>query len=176
MKQGVYGIETFKMQAAVANGFPTSWDSAQLINAIVKDSLTFNDSEASENDIEVEDMTDFYASLPSTIATKGFTIQTYDLSAEMYEYLCGYTLTDSYYVENPNFQLGNQAVQIVTKKFADFPSKTFEWANMKCKVTRSGTIGKSGFPNFNIAFKQQSLTDSSGRAIGGARFKMTDPS
>lgn len=176
MKQGVYGVQTFKMQAAVANGFPTSWDSAQLINAIVKDSLTFNDSEASENDIEVEDMSDFYASLPSAIATKGFTIQTYDLSAEMFEYLCGYKSSESYYVEDPNFQLGNQAVQIVTKQFADFPSKTFEWANMTCKVTRSGTIGKSGFPNFKITFKQQSLTDVSGNAIGGARFKLTNPS
>lgn len=174
MKQGVYGIESFKMMAAVPNGFPTNWTGAQAINAIVKDSLTFNDSEASENDIEVEDMTDFYASLPSTLATKGFTVQTYDLSPEMYQYLCGYSEQGGYYVENPNFQLGNQAVQIVTKKFGEFPSKTFEWANMMCKVTRSGTIGKSGFPNFNITFKQQSLTDSSGNPIGGARFKMTD--
>lgn len=176
MKQGVYGLQSFKMQAAVPNSFPTSWTSAQTINAIVKDSLSFNDSESSENDIEVEDLAEFYASLPSTLATKGFTVQTYDLSPEMFQYLCGYTLSEGYYVENPDFQLVNQAVQIVTKAFGEFPSKTFEWANMMCKVTRSGTIGKSGFPNFNITFKQQSLTDSAGKAIGGARFKLTEAS
>lgn len=181
MKQGVYGIASFKMQPAVANAFPTNWASAQTINAIVKDSFSFNDAESSENDIEVEDMDNFYASLPSALATKGFTIQTYDLSPEMFEYLCGYEEAKGaddpnkgYYVETPGFTLENQAVQIITKAFSDFPSKTFEWANLACKVTRSGTIGKSGFPNFNITFKQQGLADASGKEIGGARWKFTE--
>lgn len=173
MKNGVYGIKKFLMQAASTSGFPTDWTSAHEVTAIVKDSLTYNDQEASENDIEVEDMTEFYASLPASLATKGFTIQTYDMGADLYEYLCGYVSgTDGFYEETPGFQLGNQAVQITTKAFADFPAKIFEWANMTCKVTRAGTVGKSGFPNFNITFKQQALTDSTGKEIAGARWKL----
>lgn len=180
-KNGVYGIESFKMQAAAANAFPSTWTGTGIyeMKAIVKDSLSFNDSAPSDNDIEVEDMDNFYATLPGSIATKGFTVQTYDLSAEAYMYLMGYTDNTTgtgasgYYEETPGFQLGNQAVQIITKAFADFPSKTFEWANMACKVTRSGTIGKSGFPNLNIEFKQNVLANSGGTEICGARWKPT---
>lgn len=173
MRNGVYGIASFKMQDAVANGFPTAWNDAFELKAIVKNSLSFNDGEASEDDIEVEDMDNFYASLPSSLPTKGFTIQTYDMGEEAYEHLAGYEKNGEWYEETPGSELANQAVQIVTKAIADFPSKTFEWANLSVKVTRSGTIGKSGFPNFNLTFKQIVLTDSTGKEISGARWKLT---
>lgn len=179
MRNGVYGIASFKIQPAAANGFPTSWEGGNVfsLQAIVKDSLSFNDSEASEEDIEVEDMDNFYASLPSSLPTKGFTVQTYDMGEKAYTYLAGYEKQSSgdWYEEKPGSELGNQAVQIITKAIADFPSKTFEWANMSVKVTRSGTIGKSGFPNFNLTFKQIVLTDASGAEISGARWKLTNP-
>ena len=175
MKDGVYGIKSFLMKDASPNAFPTDWSDAFALKAIVKDSLSYNDSAATENDIEVEDMDNFYASLPSGLATKGFTIQTYDMGEETYKHLCGYEKQSSgdWFEEKPGFELANQAVQIITKAFGDFPSKTFEWANMKTKVTRTGTIGKSGFPNFNIEFKQQSLISAEGKEIAGARWKNT---
>lgn len=181
-KQGVYGIASLKLQAAVANGFPTSWttgssSSVFKMKAIVKDSFSFNDSEATETDIEVEDMDNFYVSLPSSLATKGFTVQTYDMGEDTFKYLAGYEAgsgaNSGYFVEKPNTSIGNQAVQIITRALDDFPSKTFEWANMDVKVTRAGSIGKSGFPNFNITFKQMALLNSSGVEIPGARWKLT---
>lgn len=178
-KQGVYGLASFKMQAAVEGGYPTSWDSAFSLKAIVKDSMSFNDQAPSENDIEVEDMDNYYASLPSSIATKGFTIQTYDMSKETYTYLMGYSELsgdEGWMAETPGFQLGNQAVQVVTKAINDFPAKTFEWANMSVKVSRTGTVGKSGFPNLQLEFKQASLSDSNGVEISGARWKIGAPS
>jgi len=175
MKDGVYGIQSFKMQNASASGFPTSWEDAYEMKAIVKDSFGYNDSESSENDIEVEDMDNFYASLPSSLATKGFTIQTYDMGEATYKYLAGYTKNEAtgYFEETPGHALGNQAVQVITKEFADFPSKTFEWANLAVKITRTGNIGKSGFPNFQITFKQLVLNDAQGKEIAGARWKYT---
>lgn len=175
MKGAIYGIDSFKIQAADANGFPTSWEGAFSLKAIVKDSMSFNDAESSENDIEVEDSRTIYATLPSSTATEGFTVQTYDMSQETFNYLMGYAHEEStgWNTEVPSFMLGNQAVQIITKEFADFPSKTFEWANMNVKVTKSGTVGKSGFPNFNLTFKKQIATNSSGEEIGGARWKLT---
>ena len=178
-KQGVYGIASFKMQAAVAGGYPTSWSGAFSLKAIVKDSMSFNDQAPSDNDIEVEDMDNCYASLPSTIATKGFTIQTYDMSQETYSYIMGYSALsgddEGWMAETPGFMLGNQAVQVVTKAIGDFPAKTFEWANMSVKVSRTGTVGKSGFPNLQLEFKQASLTDDNGVEISGARWRTGEP-
>lgn len=175
MKNGVYGLKSFKIQNALNNAFPTSWDAAVEIKAVVKDSLTYNDQAATENDVEVEDMDNFYASLPSGLATKGFTVSTYDMGEETYKHLCGYEKQPEgdWFEEKPGFELQNQAVQIITKAIGDIPSKTFEWANMKVKVTRTGTIGKSGFPNFQIEFKQQALLDAQGKEIAGARWKPT---
>lgn len=183
-KNAIYGVESFKMQKAAASGFPTSWTGSDVyeMKAIVKDSLSFNDSEAGDTDIEIEDSENPYATLPSSLATKGFTVQTYDLGEEAYTYLMGYKKTTGasgapdVYTETPGFVLGNQAVQIVTKALTDITSKTLEWANMTCKVTRSGTLGKSGFPNLNLTFKQNIVTDASGKEVGGARWNVTKTS
>lgn len=175
-KDADYGLTSVKFQAAVAGGFPTSWDSAYSLKAIVKDNFSFNDAAPSETNIEVEDMDEYYATLESDKGSKGFSIQTYDMGEATYKYLCGYTTDSStgWNTETPGFKLGNQAIQVITKALgSEFRSKTFEWANMKVTVVKNGTIGKSGFPNFTITCTKQAVLDSSGTEIAGARWKFT---
>lgn len=177
-KDGVYGIDSIKFAESPTDGlFPKTWTAFEM-KAIVKDSFSFNDTAPSENNIEVEDMDDYYAILQSDKGSKGFTLQTYDLSEEAFKFFYGYEEgqgdSEGYLVEKPGFELTNKAVQITTKKFSDFPAKVFEWANMKLTVTKSGTIGKSGFPNLNIDFKKQAFVNSEGKEIAGARWKVLD--
>lgn len=176
MKTAVYGISSIKFADVEKNGgFPTTWTAFEM-KAIVKDSFTFNDAAPGENNIEVEDMDDYYAILQSDKGSKGFSLQTYDLSEEAYKFFFGYAegegANEGYLTETPGFELSNKAVQITTKKFADFPAKVFEWANMKLTVTKAGTIGKSGFPNLNIDFKKQAVVGEDGKEVAGARWKV----
>lgn len=176
MKDGVYGIESITLAPTVAGGFPTDWSTGFSFKAIVKDSVQFNDAAASTNDIEIEDSDSPYATLDSSIATKGFTVNTYDLSEEAYTGLMGYTKnsTSRYFEEpvklNPMFK----AARIVSKAMGDFPSKTFEWANMRVTAVKSGTIGKSGFPNLTVTLLQQANAASDGSLTTPARWKYTD--
>lgn len=147
--------------------------------AIVMDSVSFNDSAPSENDLYVEDVDTIYATLKSDEGSKGFTLDTYDLSAEAYEALVGAENATTganagWVVEPAQIPALLKAVQIMTRKFGDFPSKTFQWAKMKISVTKAGTIGKSGFPNFHLEFKQQANFDENGKAQAGHRWKLTD--
>lgn len=177
MKTAAYGISTVTIAAPGSNGaYPSSWEGSGTFSfkAIVKNSFQFNDSESSDNDIEVEDSDDIYASLQSSAATKGFTMDTYDLSAEAYSALMGFTTVEGWNVAPAKGNDLIKAVQVVTKAFDDFPSKTFQWARMLIKVTRAGTLGKSGFPNLHLTFKEQQNTDSSGNPISGHRWKLTD--
>lgn len=175
-KTAAYGISSVTIDACGANGaYPAfSGKNAFSFKAIVKDSLQFNDSASSDNDIEIEDSDDIYASLQSSAATKGFTMDTYDMGKEAYEALMQYE-SDNEGWENAPAQVNDliKAVQIITKKFDDFPSKTFQWAKMKIKVTRAGTIGKSGFPNLHLEFREQMNADENGKAISGHRWKLT---
>lgn len=148
------------------------------MKAIVKDSFSFNDTAPSTTNVEVEDMADFYAVLDSDKGAKGFTLQTYDYGEEAYEFFFGYakgTGNDNpnkdFMVETPGFIRSNQAVQIITKAFNDFPARQFEWANMKLTITKTGTIGKSGFPNLNIDFVKEAFTGTDGTEVAGARWK-----
>ena len=178
-KTAVYGISSVSLANVAANGaFPSAWtgDGAFSFKAIVKDSLQFNDSQAGDNDIEVEDSDDIYASLQSGVDTRGFTMDTYDLSEEAYVALMQYekpsqSNPDGWVYAPVNTTDLIKAVQIVTKKFDDFASKTFQWAKMKIKVTRAGTIGKSGFPNFHLEFRELMNADGSGNPISGHRWK-----
>lgn len=174
MKDGVYGIESVKLADPVVGGFPTAFNGFAF-KAIVKDSLQFNDQAAGTTDIEIEDSDDPYAVLESSAAQKGFTLQIYDLSEAAYAALLGYTKAsgEKWNVEPATKQTLEKAVQIVTKAFGDFPSKTFEWARMRVDVTKAGTIGKSGFPNLTATFRQLVHTDASGNAVGGARWAKT---
>ncbi len=180
-KTAAYGISSVTLQNPGSNGaYPNfAGEGAFSFKAIVKDSFQFNDSESSDNDIEIEDSDDIYASLQASAATKGFTMDTYDLSAEAYTALCQFE-TDSKSEEGVTWYTAPaksgdllKAVQVVTQKFDEFPSKTFQWAKMLIKVTRAGTLGKSGFPNFHLSFKEQMNANASGEPISGHRWKLT---
>lgn len=172
-KEGVFGIKEFAIATPAANGgYPTEFP--YKFKAIVTGSLTFNDSAASTTDVEIEDSEDPYAVLVSSAATKGFTVQTYDMSKETYAELLGYTTDDEKWNnELPTESEIYKAVQIVTKDLDDIVSKTFQWSKMKLTVTRSGSIGKSGLPNLNIEFRQMAVFDSEGKKVSGHRFANT---
>ena len=178
-KTAVYGITSVTLANPGANGaYPTQWTGSGTFTfkAIVKDSLSFNDSAAGNNDIEVEDSDVIYASLQNGVDTRGFTMDTYDLSEEAYQKLWQFTTADGWNVAPTNTTDLIQAVQIVTRAFDDFPSKTFQWAKMKIEVTRAGTIGKSGFPNFHLEFRELMNANASGEPISGHRWKLTSTS
>ena len=144
------------------------------MTAIVKDSLSFNDSAPSTNNIEIEDSDTYYATLESDAGSQGFTIQTYDMSKKAAEFFFGYKDNNGYLEENPKFKLDNHAVQITTRATGEFKSHIFEWANMKMTITKSGTIGKSGFPNINIECVKQSVFDTDGNELPSARWKIEE--
>lgn len=174
-KNGVFGIKSFGFADCVANGgYPTAF--ANKLKAIVSGSLTFNDQAAQTSDVEIEDSEDPYAVLTTSAATKGFTIQTYDLSKENFEALLGYTADSDGTWENeaPTENEVFKAIEIVTKPLDDIPSKTFQWSKMKLTVTRSGSIGKSGLPNLNIECRQMGVYDASGEKVSGHRWALTD--
>jgi len=176
-KTAAYGISNVTLDACGANGaYPTFIGaSAFSFKAIVKDSLQFNDSASSDNDIEVEDSDDMYASLPSGAATRGFTMDTYDMGEDAYKALMQYTKEGDWVKAPAKVNDLIKAVQIITKDFDDFPSKTFQWAKMKIKVTRAGTVGKSGFPNFHLEFRELMNANAQGEPISGHRWKLTTP-
>jgi len=171
-KGAAYGISTVTLEDPVIGGFPESFTGYSFL-AIVKDSVTFNDSAGGKNDIEIEDSDNPYASLQSGLDTKGFTLDTYDLSKETYQALLGYTEVGIWNVEPTKKVNLVKAVQIVTRDFDEFPSKTFQWAKMDITVTKAGTIGKSGFPNLHLEFKQLAHFDSEGAEVDGARWALT---
>lgn len=174
-KEGVYGIQSVKLAEPVVGSFPSAF-SGYSFKAIVKDSLQFNDQAAGTTDVEIEDSDDPYAVLESSAAQKGFTLQIYDLSQDAYVALMGYTAAsgdNKWNTEPATKNTLEKAVEIVTKAFGDFPSKTFQWARMRIDVTRAGTIGKSGFPNLTATFRQLAHTDASGQAVSGARWAKT---
>lgn len=175
IKSSVYGIKSIKFAETPTNGkFPTEWTAFEM-KAIVKDGLSFNDSAPSTTNIEVEDMDVAYAILETDKGSKGFTIQTYDLSKEAYAFFYGYEdgtgENDGWNVEKPGFNLTSKAVQVTTQEFGEFPSRVFEWASMKLTVSNTGTIGKSGFPNLNIECIKQVFVGTDGKEIAGARWK-----
>lgn len=174
----VYGIEHLKLAQAIETGenagaYPVFETAAAKFSvvAITKDSFSFSDSAPGANDIEVEDMENYYARLPSDPGKKGFTLQTYDMGEDAYKYLLGYSKNGEWNEENPKFKLANQAVELKSKEIDNFPSKIFQWARMKVVVTKAGTIGKSGFPNFNLDCQQLANVDKEGKEISGARNK-----
>ena len=178
-KTAVYGIEYLKLAPALESGetagtYPDFEKEAVkfLVTAIVKDSMSFNDQAPGDTDIEVEDMNTLYASLPSDVGSEGFTVQTYDMGEEAYKYLMGYTKKEEWNEETPGFSLANQGVELKTKDFQDFPSRIFQWARMKVKVTKTGSIGKSGFPNFNLEFKKLANLNKEGKEVSGAGNKI----
>lgn len=179
--KSIYGIASLKLTVADGHTFPEfdAADGVFAMSAIVKDSFKFNDSAPGDTDIEVEDMQDAYLTLTNGVASKGFTVDTYDLSAEAYKYLMGWKNAEStdtenagYETETPNFELPNQAVQLTTKSMGSIPAHIMEWANMKTTVVKAGTVGKNGLPNLTLTFKKQPIYDATtGVEKPGARRK-----
>lgn len=175
-KNAVFGVKSIKFAEPVAGGFPTDWTEFDM-RAIVKDSVTYNDSAPGENNIEVEDMDEYYAILNSDKGQRGFTIKGYDLSEEAYKFFFGYTDgTDDnagFVVETPGTETTlNKSVQIITKPLGnEFSAKQFEWANMRITAVMEGNIGKSGFPNVSLTCVKQANIDADGNEVAGARWK-----
>lgn len=174
-KTAAYGISSVTIDACGADGAYPAFSGANAFSfkAIVKDSLQFNDQAGSDNDIEIEDSDDIYASLQSSAPTKGFTMDTYDMGKDAYEALMQYEEKDGWEEAPARIDDLIKGVQIITRAFDDFPSKTFQWAKMKIKVTRAGTIGKSGFPNLHLEFRELMNANANGEAISGHRWKLT---
>ena len=176
-KPAVYGISAVTLANPVAGSYPTSWagEDAFTFRAIVKDSLKFTDEAGTDNDIEVEESDTMFASLNSTTPKKGFEMDTYDLSEAAYTKLQGFKKDEQGWLTEP-VQTEDliKAVQIITRKYQDIPSRTFQWANLKIKVTNACTVGKSGFPNFHLVFTQNSNFDENGTEKSCHRWKLTD--
>lgn len=176
-KPAVYGISAVTFANPVAGSYPTSWagEDAFTFRAIVKDSLKFTDEAGTDNDIEVEESDTIFASLNSSTPKKGFEMDTFDLSENAYIKLQGFKKDEQGWVTEP-VQTEDliKAVQIITRKYQDIPSRTFQWASMKIKVTKAGTVGKSGFPNFHLVFTQNSNFDENGTEKSCHRWKLTD--
>lgn len=143
------------------------------VTAIVKDSFTYTDTAPTETNIEIEDSDDFFATIKTDGGSKGFTLQTYDMSEEAYNYLLGYVKEGSIMKESVDFELPNQCVEIKTRKHGGFPSKIYRYARMSVRVNRTGTIGKSGFPNLQLEFTKLANYDASGAEIAGAEWEET---
>lgn len=176
-KNSAYGIQTVKLAAPVPGGFPASFDGEGgfQFKAIVTGSVQFNDAAPNQTDINVEETDDIYTTVNSDNGSKGFTMQTYDLSKEAFTYLMGYTHDDAtgWNTEPVKKNVLRKAVEIVTRDIDDIPSMTFQWANMEITVTKAGNITKSGLPNLSLTFKQLANFDASGKAQPGARNAVT---
>ena len=176
-KNSAYGVQTVKLAPPVPGGFPASFDGDNCFSfkAIVMDSLQLNDAAPNQTDINVEETEDVYTTVNSDNGTKGFTMQTYDLSKEAFSYLMGYTHDDAtgWNTEPVKKNVLRKAVEIVTRDIDDIPSMTFQWANMDITVTKAGNIAKSGLPNLSLTFKQLANIDTSGKPQSGARNGVT---
>lgn len=178
--RGIYGINTVKLLPATKYGaYPdfTKLGAGFLVTAIVKDSASFNDTAPSTTNIEIEDSDLPFATIENDKGTHGFTLQTYDMGEDAMKYLLGYEKSDdtNWLEEGISFVLPNQAVELVTARYGNQAPVCFQWANMKCVVSRTGTLGKSGFPNFQLEFTQNVNRDKSGAQIKGSRFiELTD--
>ena len=176
-KNSAYGVQTVKLAPPVPGGFPASFDGDNCFSfkAIVMDSLQLNDAAPNQTDINVEETEDIYTTVNSDNGTKGFTMQTYDLSKEAFSYLMGYTHDNAtgWNTEPVKKNVLRKAVEIVTRDIDDIPSMTFQWANMDITVTKAGNIAKSGLPNLTLTFKQLANIDASGKPQSGARNAVT---
>lgn len=180
MATPLYGIRQIVFDKVVPGAFPdfdVTGETAFRISAIVKDSFSFNDTTAGENNIEIEDSDEYFAVLNSENASEGFSFDSYDLSEEMYFKLFGFEqgegTNEGYIVNNPEYDSATLefAVQVTTKKLGTHPAKIYEWARMKTKITKTGTLGKSGFPNIHIEVVELANFDGLGKEQVSHRIK-----
>lgn len=180
--EAVYGVRHVKLAESLTTGLYPDFATAPIFNVrlIADGSFTFNDSAPSTTDVNVEDLSRPMTKLSTDGGVEGFTLETYDLSTDAFEYLKGYVAVPTsdadntnkgWTVSTPGFILPAQAVQIETLPIDDFPAKIFEYAKMKVTVVKGGSVGKGGHPNFNLTFEQLANTNASGVEISGDRNK-----
>ena len=141
------------------------------VSAIVKDSASFSDTAASTTNIEIEDSDLPFYTLESDKGSHGITLQTYDMGAEAAAFFEGFeTNAKTKWLDgNSAFEMPNQAVEMMTKAYGTFSPILYQFANMKCVVSRTGTLGKSGFPNYQLDFTENVNRDKAGNQISGRR-------
>lgn len=142
------------------------------VSAIVKDSFSYTDTAPTENNIEIEDSDDYFATIKTDGGTKGFTLQTYDMSEDAYQYLMGFTKNGIWNEEAVKFDIPNQCVELRTRPLDGFPAKVYQYARMSVRISRTGTIGKSGFPNFQLEFTKLGNYNAAGEEISGMRWQL----
>lgn len=176
--KAVYGIRKIILDKPVAGGFATfTGGDAFQVSAIVKDQFNYNNTAPSSTNIEIEDSDEYFAVLDSDKGSNGFTFQAYDLSHESYKKLLGFTEeTDgdkTWYTQQVGGQgkMTEAAIQITTRKQGDNKPREIEYARCKVTITESGTIGKSGFPNFNIECVQLANYGADGTEHEGYRWR-----
>lgn len=141
------------------------------VKAIVKGSFQHTDTAPSTTNIEIEDSDDFYATIKTDAGSKGFTCQTYDKSAEAFEYFLGYVKEGNKLREPISFTLPNQCVEICTLEQGSNPAKIYRFARMSLTVTSSGVLGKETFPTFTLEFTKLANYDANGEEICGAEWE-----
>lgn len=141
------------------------------VSAIVKDSFVYGDTAPTEENIEIEDSDDPFAVLKTDGGEKSFTVETYDMSAEAYAYLMGYAENNGWQEEAISFDLPNQCVEFKTRKLGGHPAKIYQFARMSVTVTRTGQVGKSDLPRFQMKFTKLANYNASGEEIRGSRWK-----
>lgn len=173
-----YGIQSFKIKPAILSGenvgslpdFDDMTDGYEF-TAIADASVSINQTEASKNEIFIENARTAYMTLDGTPGSKSIVLSSYDHSPEAQEYLFGSTIeTDSdgntVIKETPNFKLGNQAVEIVTLAQNGHPSRRICYANVEASVIETGTIGRGGLSSYQVTLTIVSNYNKDGKVIG----------
>lgn len=180
-KRALYGITSIKFMTPAANGafadFATLVEGTNglTIHAIVRDSFTFSDTTPSTTDLDVEDMDLHYATLNSDEGTKQFTFQSYDMSDTAVKFLLGYIEDSNNWIQAPATSPTLYfAIQVQTRQLQDIPSTIMQWARCKVEITKSGTLGKSGLPNFNFTCTEVVNLDANGAALPNYRYKFVE--
>lgn len=182
MAQSIYGVESIIFDTPVAGAFPafkTTGEGATgfMLDKIVTDSFTFNDSAPSTNDINIEEINEPYEILNSDNGTKSFTFQIYNMDETMYQKLMGYADADSegFYAEDPEAEVTKEfAVQVTTKPLNKHKARVIQYARMRVNITRSGNLAKSGLLSFNLECTRLANIAEDGTVKTGKKWKYVE--
>lgn len=182
MAQSIYGVNSIIFDTPVAGAFPTfktdgENPTAFLLDKIVTDSFTYNDSAPSTNDINIEEINEPYEVLSSDSGTKSFTFQIYNMDEEMYKKLLGYTDADSegFYNEDPAAEVTKEfAVQVTTKPLNKHKGRVIQYARMRVNITRNGNLAKSGLLSFNLECTKLANIAEDGTVKSGKKWKYVE--
>lgn len=182
MAQSIYGVESIVFDTPVAGDFPTfktdgESPTAFILDKIVTDSFTFNDTAPSTNDINIEEINEPYEILNSDNGMKSFTFQIYNMDETMYQKLMGYSTADTegFFSEDPEAEATKEfAVQVTTKPLNKHKARIIQYARMRVNITRSGNLAKSGLLSFNIECTRLSNIAADGTVKSGKKWKYVE--